>query len=47
MDGSTGTATKGNVVRTGELIGDFLALDARDGKVLYRFYTGGRIGGAW
>ena len=39
------TATKGNVVFTGELIGDFLALDARDGKVLYRFNTGGGIGG--
>ena len=39
------TATKGNVVFTGELAGDFLALDARDGKVLYRFNTGGGIGG--
>lgn len=39
------TATKGNVVFTGELTGDFLALDARDGKVLYRFNTGGGIGG--
>ena len=39
------TATKGNVVFTGELTGDFLALDARDGKVLYRFNTGGAIGG--
>jgi alcohol dehydrogenase (cytochrome c) len=39
------TATKGNVVFTGELTGDFLALDARDGNVLYRFNTGGGIGG--
>lgn len=39
------TATKGKVVFTGELTGDFLALDARDGKVLYRFNTGGGIGG--
>lgn len=39
------TATKGNVVFTGELTGDFLGLDARDGKVLYRFNTGGAIGG--
>jgi len=39
------TATKGNVVFTGELTGDFMALDARDGKVLYRFNTGGGIGG--
>jgi glucose dehydrogenase len=39
------TATKGNVLFTGELTGDFLALDARDGKVLYRFNTGGAIGG--
>lgn len=39
------TATKGNVVFTGELTGDFLVLDASDGKVLYRFNTGGGIGG--
>ncbi len=39
------TATKGNVVFTGELTGDFLALDAQSGKVLYRFNTGGGIGG--
>ena len=39
------TATKGNVVFTGELTGDFLAMDARDGNVLYRFNTGGGIGG--
>jgi len=39
------TATKGDVVFTGELTGDFLALDAHTGKVLYRFNTGGGIGG--
>jgi alcohol dehydrogenase (cytochrome c) len=39
------TATKGNAIFTGEPNGDFLALDARDGKVLYRFNTGGAIGG--
>jgi alcohol dehydrogenase (cytochrome c) len=39
------TTTKGNVVFTGELSGDFVVLDARDGKVLYRFNTGGGIGG--
>ena len=39
------TTTKGNVVFTGELTGDFLALDARDGTQLYRFNTGGGIGG--
>ena len=39
------TATKGNIVLTGELTGDFMAFDARDGKVLYRFNTGGGIGG--
>jgi PQQ-dependent dehydrogenase (methanol/ethanol family) len=39
------TATKGNVIFTGELNGDFLALDARNGNVLYRFNTGGAIGG--
>jgi alcohol dehydrogenase (cytochrome c) len=39
------TTTKGNVIFTGELAGDFLALDARDGKVLYQFNTGGAIGG--
>jgi alcohol dehydrogenase (cytochrome c) len=39
------TATKGHVIFTGELTGDFLALDARDGKILYRFNTGGGIGG--
>ena len=39
------TATKGHVILTGELTGDFLVLDARNGKELYRFNTGGAIGG--
>lgn len=30
---------------TGELTGDFLALDGRNGDVLYRFNTGGATGG--
>ena len=40
------TATAGGLVFTGELTGDFLALDAEQGRVLYRFYTGaGILGG--
>ena len=39
------TATAGNVLFTGELTGDFLTLDARSGEVLYRFNTGGPMGG--
>lgn len=39
------TTTAGGLVLTGELTGDFLALDARTGKVLYRFNTGGSMGG--
>jgi alcohol dehydrogenase (cytochrome c) len=39
------TTTSGNVVFTGELTGDFLVLDARNGRELYRFNTGGAIGG--
>lgn len=39
------TTTKGNVVFTGELNGNFLVLDAHTGNVLYRFNTGGGIGG--
>ena len=30
---------------TGDLNGDFLALDARNGKTLYSFHTGGPIAG--
>jgi alcohol dehydrogenase (cytochrome c) len=39
------TTTAGNLVLTGELTGDFLAFDARTGDVLYRFNTGGAMGG--
>ena len=40
------TATAGGLVFTGELTGDFLALDAETGRKLYRFYTGsGILGG--
>ena len=39
------TPTAGNVLFAGELTGDFLALDARTGEVLYRFNTGGPMGG--
>ena len=37
------TATAGDLVLAGELNGDFIALDARDGNVKYRFNTGGGI----
>ena len=39
------TTTAGGVVLAGELTGDFVVLDARSGDVLYRFNTGGPIGG--
>jgi alcohol dehydrogenase (cytochrome c) len=39
------TATAGGLVLTGELTGDFLALDAATGQELYRFYTGAGISG--
>jgi alcohol dehydrogenase (cytochrome c) len=39
------TTTAGDLVFTGEMTGDFLALDARTGTVLYRFNTGGSMGG--
>jgi alcohol dehydrogenase (cytochrome c) len=39
------TPTAGNVVFTGDLNGNFLALDARNGKTLYSFNTGGPIAG--
>ena len=38
------TSTSGKVVFTGELTGDFLVLDAGDGRELYRFNTGGAMG---
>ncbi|HEY6255181.1 MAG TPA: PQQ-binding-like beta-propeller repeat protein [Xanthobacteraceae bacterium] len=39
------TATSGGVLFTGDLNNNFLALNAKTGKVLYRFNTGGTIGG--
>jgi PQQ-dependent dehydrogenase (methanol/ethanol family) len=39
------TPTAGNVIFTGDLNGNFLVLDARSGKTLYRFDTGGPIAG--
>ncbi|MBZ5658719.1 MAG: PQQ-binding-like beta-propeller repeat protein [Acidobacteriia bacterium] len=39
------TTTSGNIVFGGELTGDFIVLDAVSGDVLYRFNTGGSIGG--
>ena len=37
------TTTAADLVFTGELTGDFLVLDAREGNVLYRFNTGGPV----
>ena len=39
------TTTAGGVVFAGELTGHFIVLDARTGKLLHRFQTGGPIGG--
>jgi PQQ-dependent dehydrogenase (methanol/ethanol family) len=39
------TPTAGNVLFTGDLEGNFLVLDARNGKELYRFDTGGPLAG--
>lgn len=39
------TATSGDMIFTGELTGDFLAMDARNGKILYRYNGGGAIVG--
>lgn len=39
------TATSGGMLFTGDLNSDFLAIDASNGKTLYRFNTGGSIGG--
>ena len=39
------TATSSDLLFTGELDGDFLVLDGRDGAVLYRFNTGGAMTG--
>jgi alcohol dehydrogenase (cytochrome c) len=39
------TATAGGLVFGGELTGDFIALESQTGQVLYRFNTGGPMGG--
>jgi hypothetical protein len=39
------TATSADLLFTGELDGDFLVLDARDGTVLFRHDTEGAIAG--
>jgi alcohol dehydrogenase (cytochrome c) len=39
------TATAGGVLFTGDLDNNFLAIDMGDGKTLYKFNTGGAIGG--
>ena len=37
------TTTSANLIFTGELMGDFVVLDAGQGDVLYRFNTGGPV----
>jgi alcohol dehydrogenase (cytochrome c) len=39
------TPTAGDVLFTGDLDGNFLVLDARSGKTLYSFNTGGPMAG--
>jgi alcohol dehydrogenase (cytochrome c) len=39
------TATSGDMLFTGELTGDFIAIDVRNGNVVYRFNGGGTIVG--
>jgi alcohol dehydrogenase (cytochrome c) len=39
------TSTSSGVLFTGDTDGDFLAMDARNGRVLYRFQTGGAVSG--
>jgi PQQ-dependent dehydrogenase (methanol/ethanol family) len=39
------TTTGGGLLLTGEVTGDFLVMDQKTGKVLYRFKTGGAIAG--
>lgn len=39
------TATAGGMLFTGDLDNNFLALDASSGKTLYKFNTGGTVGG--
>ena len=41
----TATATASGLLMTGEVSGDFLVLNALNGKVLYRFHTGGAVAG--
>jgi outer membrane protein assembly factor BamB len=43
--GAAVTATSGGVLFTGDLDNNFLVLDAASGKTLYRFNTGGSVGG--
>lgn len=38
-------ATKGGVIFTGDMDNNFLALNSKNGEVLYKFNTGGSIGG--
>jgi outer membrane protein assembly factor BamB len=37
--------TSGGVLCTGDLTNDFLAVNASNGETLYRFNTGGAVGG--
>ena len=39
------TPTAGELLLTGDLAGDFIAMDSKNGKVLYRFNTGGAVAG--
>jgi len=39
------TATSGGVLFTGDLDNNFVAIDAANGKALYKFNTGGSLGG--
>lgn len=39
------TTTAGGLLLSGEMTGDFLTLDAQTGRELYRFNTGGSMGG--
>ena len=39
------TTTAGGLVLSGQMDGDFIVLDSADGSLLYRFNTGGAIGG--
>lgn len=39
------TTTSADLIFAGELLGDFIVIDAKTGAVLYRFDTGGRLNG--